>query len=134
MLRRQWASKAQLLMATLDELPDADAAAVRGKEYRVWHAHGNKRRDTLLAGCRAGHTGFACVAVVDLGQEVEVYPKVGKDKFSFKIGPTQIVTKRCSQLWRGERHQWEEPFFTLQLNHCSSIKIRSFHSSLVTKS
>ena len=33
MLRRQWASKAQLLMATLDELPDADTAAVQGK----WH-------------------------------------------------------------------------------------------------
>lgn len=31
MLRRQWASKAQLLMATLDELPDADTAAVQGK-------------------------------------------------------------------------------------------------------
>lgn len=30
MLRRQWASKAQLLMATLDELPDADTAAVQG--------------------------------------------------------------------------------------------------------
>lgn len=29
MLRRQWASKAQLLMATLDELPDADTAAVQ---------------------------------------------------------------------------------------------------------
>lgn len=29
MLRRQWASKAQLLMATLDGLPDADAAAVQ---------------------------------------------------------------------------------------------------------
>lgn len=34
MLRRQWASKAQLLMATLDELPDADSAAVQGKQYR----------------------------------------------------------------------------------------------------
>ena len=31
MLRRQWASKAQLLMATLDELPDADITAVQGK-------------------------------------------------------------------------------------------------------
>lgn len=31
MLRRQWASKAQLLMATLDELPDADTTAVQGK-------------------------------------------------------------------------------------------------------
>jgi len=31
MLRRQWASKAQLLMATLDELPDADTAAVQGR-------------------------------------------------------------------------------------------------------
>lgn len=29
MLRRQWASKAQLLMATLDELPDADNTAVQ---------------------------------------------------------------------------------------------------------
>lgn len=31
MLRRQWASKAQMLMATLDGLPDADGAAVQGK-------------------------------------------------------------------------------------------------------
>lgn len=30
MLRRQWASKAQMLMATLDGLPDADGAAVQG--------------------------------------------------------------------------------------------------------
>ena len=35
MLRRQWASKAQLLMATLDELPDADSTAVQGKLYCV---------------------------------------------------------------------------------------------------
>ena len=35
MLRRQWASKAQLLMATLDELPDADSTAVQGKWYCV---------------------------------------------------------------------------------------------------
>ena len=35
MLRRQWASKAQLLMATLDELPDADNTAVQGKLYCV---------------------------------------------------------------------------------------------------
>ena len=31
MLRRQWASKAQLLMATLDELPDADLPAVQSE-------------------------------------------------------------------------------------------------------
>ena len=31
MLRRQWASKAQMLMATLDGLPEADGAAVQGK-------------------------------------------------------------------------------------------------------
>ena len=35
MLRRQWASKAQLLMATLDGLPDADAAAVQGKYQKT---------------------------------------------------------------------------------------------------
>ena len=32
MLRRQWASKAQLLMATLDALPDANSAAVQGSK------------------------------------------------------------------------------------------------------
>ena len=35
MLRRQWASKAQLLMATLDGLPDADTAAVQGKYQKT---------------------------------------------------------------------------------------------------
>ena len=35
MLRRQWASKAQLLMATLDGLPDADTAAVQGKYQKI---------------------------------------------------------------------------------------------------
>ena len=34
MLRRQWASKAQLLIATLDGLPDADSAAVQGEKNR----------------------------------------------------------------------------------------------------
>jgi hypothetical protein len=31
MLRRQWASKAQLLIATLEELPDANMTAVQCK-------------------------------------------------------------------------------------------------------
>lgn len=35
MLRRQWASKAQLLMSTLDGLPDANTAAVQGKYQRT---------------------------------------------------------------------------------------------------
>ena len=34
MLRRQWASKAQQLMATLDALPDANSVAVQGNEYQ----------------------------------------------------------------------------------------------------
>ena len=46
MLRRQWASKAQLLMATLDALPDANSAAVQGSKelkHATFFSHGRQQ-------------------------------------------------------------------------------------------
>ena len=48
MLRRQWASKAQLLMATLDGLPDADTAAVQGKYQKTVAGARSELEDPII--------------------------------------------------------------------------------------